>query len=296
MPGAPKVSAITRTFNRARWLRGAIESVLGQGFPGLEAIVVDDGSTDDTPAVAASFGDRIRYHRQENRGRAAAWNAGVDLARGEYLAWLDSDDLWLPGRLARQVPMMDAHPGAGLLYSAVRYIDENGAPADTKPSGRPTPSGRIMPELLRHNLMQTNAVLARRRLVVEAGPLDLDLVVGEDWDAWLRIAARSEVLYDPTPSALTRRHADQSLSDRPGLRESEIEVLERTLARLPSLAPEHLPAARRALATHLLRLARRKFREGDREAATRCLRRAVEVRPLARLQALTLRAEAALRR
>ena len=185
MADAPRVSAITRTYDRARWLRGAIESVLGQGFPGLEAIVVDDGSTDDTPAVAASFGDRIRYHRQENRGRAAAWNAGVALARGEYLAWLDSDDLWLPGRLARQVPMLDARPEAGLLYSAVDYIDEEGRPADIRPSGRPTPSGRIMGELLRHNLMQTNAVLARRRLVVEAGPLDDDLTVGEDWDAWL---------------------------------------------------------------------------------------------------------------
>jgi len=292
MADAPRVSVITRTYNRAGYLRGAIESVLAQGFPSLEAIVVDDGSTDDTPAVAASFGERIRYLRQENRGRAGAWNTGVAAARGEFLAWLDSDDLWLPGRLARQVPMMDARPQAGLLYSAVGYIDEDGKPADIRPSNRPTPSGKIMPELLRHNLMQTNAVLARRDLVAAAGPLDPALTIGEDWLVWLRIAARAEVLYDPTLSALTRRHADQSLSDRAEVGDSVIRVLEIAVAELD---PEHLPAARRALATNLLRRARRKFRAGDREEGSRCLRRAVEVRPGARLKALLLRMEAALR-
>jgi glycosyltransferase involved in cell wall biosynthesis len=292
MADVPRVSVITRTYNRARYLRGAIDSVLAQGFPSLEAIVVDDGSTDETPAVAASFGDRIRYLRQENRGRAGAWNTGVAAARGEFVAWLDSDDLWLPGRLARQVPMLEARPAAGLLYSAVGYIDEDGKPADIRPSNRPTPSGRILPELLRHNLMQTNAVLARRALVVEAGPLDPTLTIGEDWLVWLRVAARSEVLYDPTPSALTRRHADQSLSDRAEVGDSVIRVLEIALA---GFAPEHLPAVRRALATNLLRRARRKFRAGDREEGACCLRRAVEVRPGARLRALLLRMEAALR-
>ena len=292
---AVRVTAVTPAYNRARYLPQAIESVLAQEFPGLEHVIVDDGSTDSTPEAVRPYLDRVRYERQENQGQSAAWNRCLEMARGEYVAFLDSDDAWLPGKLARQIPILDADPGAGMLYSPVRYIDADGRPKPERPSGRPTPSEWILPALLLHNLADNGGVIVRRRLLLEAGGFDPAVREGNDWDMWLRIAARHRVLFDPTPSALIRRHADQVTADRGRMTEGLLRVQEKNLRWLEANAPEHLPAARRALATNLLRRARRRYREGDPVEAARCLSRAVEVRPLAWLQALKIRVEAALR-
>ncbi len=243
MPGPVRVSAVTPAWNRARYLPQAIESVLGQGFEGVEHVVVDDGSTDGTPAAVRPYLDRVRYERQENRGQSAAWNRCLELARGEYVAFLDSDDAWLPGKLRRQVPMLDADPGAGMLYAAVRYIDAEGNPSTVRPSRRSTPAGSILPTLLLHNVMDTGSVIVRRSLLLEAGGFDASTREGNDWQMWLRIAARHRVLYDPEPSALMRRHDDQMIADRDRMSEGLLRVMEKNLSWLEGHAPEHLPAA-----------------------------------------------------
>ena len=110
------ISVVIPTFNRAGYLPEAVDSVLAQGHASLELIVVDDGSTDDTAAVVARCGNAVRYHFQPNRGIAGARNAGAALARGAYLAFLDSDDAWTPGKLARQMAVLDANPGVDVVY------------------------------------------------------------------------------------------------------------------------------------------------------------------------------------
>jgi glycosyltransferase involved in cell wall biosynthesis len=296
-PGPVRVSVVTPTRDRARYLGDAIRSALDQGFPGLEVIVVDDGSTDGTPAVAASFGDRIRYERRgTGSGPGAARNRALGMARGEYVAFLDSDDLWRPGRLARQIPMLDAAPRAGLLYAAVDYVDADGNPSPIRRSRRGTPSGRILRTLLRHNVMETSTVIARRALVEEAGGFDPRFRWNEDLDLWLRIALRHEVIYDPTPSVLMRRHPDQLIARHRELGDSLVEVLEGNLERLRRDAPEWVPAAAKALGAIRLRRADRRFREGEPDRAREEIARAVALAPSLRLRAAAIRLRAKVRR
>jgi glycosyltransferase involved in cell wall biosynthesis len=123
---APVVSVIIPTFNRARFVVEAIESVLAQTFAALEVIVIDDGSTDETARVLAPYGERIRYLRTENRGISAARNTGMRAARGQYIAWLDDDDLWLPEKIAIQVEVLARYPAAVLVSTDFSAFDNAG--------------------------------------------------------------------------------------------------------------------------------------------------------------------------
>ena len=300
MPDAVRVSVVTPTWNRARYLPGCIESVLAQEFSGVEHVIVDDGSTDDTPAVLAryakSHGARVRTARQENGGQSAAWNRCLDMARGEFVAFLDSDDAWLPGRLARQIPMLEADGGAGMLYAAVRYVDAEGKPSPVRRSRRGTPSGRILPTLLLHNVMDSGSVIVRRSALEEAGRFDPAIREGNDWDMWLRIALRHRVLHDPTLSVLMRRHADQMIADNERMAEGLLRVMEKNLRRLEKDGPEHLSLARRLAARQYLKRARRLLGEGRREEGEARLARALELDPSARPGTVILRLRAGLRR
>jgi len=179
------VSVVIPTYNYGRFLGAAIESALGQSYPPLEIIVVDDGSTDDTPDVAARYAGKIRYVRKENAGVSAARNTGVAHATGDLVAFLDADDRWLPEKLARQVPLF-ADAAVGLVHAGSRIFDHD--------------TGGILCELLPEESTDFHAALRwccisapstviRRRIFDEAGPFDQTIVEGEDWDMWIRIAA-----------------------------------------------------------------------------------------------------------
>src|SRR5579864_8740685 len=115
--GAPQVSVVIPAYNAARFLGDAIQSVLNQTYSNFEVVVVNDGSTDDTESVVRSFGDRLFYVKQANKGVSAARNEGIKRARGQYVAFLDSDDVWLPTKLAEQIPFLEQNPEVGLVYS-----------------------------------------------------------------------------------------------------------------------------------------------------------------------------------
>lgn len=121
-----KVSVVIPTYNRADMIAGAVDSVLAQAIDGVEIIVVDDGSTDDTSDMLAPYRDRIVYLRTENQGPAGARNAGMQAARGEYIAWLDSDDLYRPFKLALQCGLLDRHPEIGMVYTEFSGFDDAG--------------------------------------------------------------------------------------------------------------------------------------------------------------------------
>jgi glycosyltransferase involved in cell wall biosynthesis len=122
----PRVSVMIPTYNRARLLEGAIESVLAQSYRGYEIIVIDDGSTEDIRAVAAHYGPAVRYTRIERAGIAEARNVGMRMARGEYLCLLDSDDLYYPHKLALQVDHLDRHPDTVMVYTEMTGFDDDG--------------------------------------------------------------------------------------------------------------------------------------------------------------------------
>lgn len=207
----PSVSVVIPAYNSAAPLREAVESVFGQTYQDFEILVVDDGSTDDTESVARSFGNRIVYLKQENRGAGAARNHGIRKAQGRYVAFLDSDDLWCPSKLAEQIPLLDRDPEIGLVYSdwAVRSQDREVNPSylkDLSPA-----SGYVFEALVQSGFILTSGTVVRRSCLEEVGYFDEGLSVGEDLDLWLRICYRWKVGFVNKP-LLTKRNRNGNLS------------------------------------------------------------------------------------
>ncbi|MEX2641948.1 MAG: glycosyltransferase family 2 protein [Acetobacterales bacterium] len=193
----PKVSVVVPTYNRARLLRRAIDSALGQSHRDLELLIVDDASTDRTADMVASYRDsRIRYFRQPaNAGVAAARNRGMREAKGSLIAFLDSDDMWLPQKLELQVDMFERGPPAlGLVHCAVEILDAGG-------SGRvvvPREGGLLRDRLLLSNVLAGGScAMIRRSVIAVVGFFDEQLPAIEDYDYWLRIARFFRVDYVP---------------------------------------------------------------------------------------------------
>jgi glycosyltransferase involved in cell wall biosynthesis len=203
------VSVVIPTFNRCGLVREAVASACAQHGAGFEIIVVDDGSTDDTAAALENdFGARVRILRTDNRGVAAARNLGVAASRGELIAFLDSDDLWLPRKLAAQAAFFAAHPEAEICQTKEIWI-RNGVRVNPCAHHR-KPSGNIFEPSLRLCLVSPSAVMLRRNLFERSGGFDERLPVCEDYDLWLRIARNTPVWLIDQPLVVKRGgHADQ---------------------------------------------------------------------------------------
>ncbi|MDH4187238.1 MAG: glycosyltransferase [Nitrospira sp.] len=267
----PLVSVIIPTYNRADYVADAIRSVLTQDYHRVEIIVADDGSVDNTADIVSQFGDAVNYLSLPHRGQPAATrNAALQAANGEYIALLDSDDLFLPGRLARQVAALAEHPEAGLVYSNGYFFREApGAPMGRVLDGLPTPSGDVLPDLLRGNFLSTPIVLFRRTCLDVVGMFDErpDIVAVEDYDFWLRIAAKFPVIYAPGDVAAIRRHGQSISGDVATLRTGVLRVLAKLEATYPHLARQHRDAlnegyARNHGAVALARLEQRQILSG----------------------------------
>ncbi len=240
----PAVSVIIPTFNRRDFVREAVDSVLAQDFNDVELIVVDDGSTDGTAEALAAYGRRLRLIRQANSGVSAARNTGIRAAAAPLIALLDSDDLWLPGKLTTQTAFFQRHPDALICQTEEIWI-RNGLRVNPRKKHR-KPSGDIFERSLQLCLVSPSAVMMRRRLLDEVGLFDESLPACEDYDLWLRVACRHPVYLIDEPLIVKRGgHADQ-LSRRPGLDRYRI----RSLARLLQsglLDPARDAAVRRVL-------------------------------------------------
>lgn len=187
---SPKISVVIVTYNRADLLPKAVASVLAQSFKDFELLIIDDGSVDGTEAYVRSLSfrdERVKYFKNEfNLGISKSRNRGVALARGEYIAMLDSDDYWLDkNKLKVQAAYLDEHPEAGLIGTAIRCEDKNGrilkedifAAADED----------IRARLLLKNQFAQSSVLFRKKAFVKAGGYDESSNIGEDYDLWLKI-------------------------------------------------------------------------------------------------------------
>lgn len=184
------ISVIIPTYNNAQFIRDAIDSVLSQTYKNYEILVIDDGSTDNTKEIIEKYnGKRIKYIYQENKGLAAARNTGIKASTGELVAFLDSDDMWLPEKLERQISIINGFPNVGLVGCGYYGIDESGKRVkETK--GRDYPDK----ELLLNNLMMRNVVtgsgsgvLAKKECFNKAGLFDESFRSTEDRDMWYRI-------------------------------------------------------------------------------------------------------------
>jgi glycosyltransferase involved in cell wall biosynthesis len=192
----PRVSVVIPTHNRAEYIQQALDSVFAQSYSDYEVIVVDDGSTDGSAALLKPLVERgaIRYEQQTQSGVSAARNRGIALALGEYVAFLDSDDLWLPDKLAKQVTLLEGLPELGFVHCLFEKFDEaRGVELGLRDTS--AYRGQIYPQLLMewNTLMATPCMLMRKDVLDEVGGYDEAMRWGEDLDLWRRIAQRYPV-------------------------------------------------------------------------------------------------------
>jgi glycosyltransferase involved in cell wall biosynthesis len=213
--GAPLVSVVVPAFQAERFVADAVGSVLAQSWPRLEVIVVDDGSTDRTAAIVdrlAVEDPRVRPLHQANAGLPGARNAGLAVARGSYVAFLDADDRIAPDKLERQLAVLEEAPVAGLVYGDHRAVrDPDGAVFDV-PRGPPPLPFRAL--LTIRNWFAPFVPLLRRSLVERVGDFDEGFRAAEDWDYWYRCAQLTTFVYLPGVVGDYRLHAGQMHRDR----------------------------------------------------------------------------------
>lgn len=245
MNNTPRVSVVIPTYNREQWLANALDSVLAQTYGDYEILVVDDGSTDATQRVVARYGARIRYLYQDNAGVSAARNKGILEAHGEWVAFLDSDDEWLPEKLERQLDCIDRHPELVMVASNVQIDDGVHKLLYFDIRGKSFNNG---PEHIIHNPLSAfceinffpSSLLVKRAALLQAGLFDENLRLYEDRDLGCRLALSGAlgVLAQPLATIISRGGGDISLSasqerDRRQGYRSGIATYEKLLARYP---------------------------------------------------------------
>ena len=224
----PKVSVIIPTYNRAEFLRNAIDSVLAQTYHDFELLVVDDGSTDQTRELVAGYGDQLIALFQANRGVSSARNLGIRAATGELVAFLDSDDAWLPEKLAWQVAIMDQHPDLQLCHTEEIWI-RRGVRVNPKKKHQKY-AGYIFPYCLPLCVISPSSVMLRRTLFETVGYFDENLPACEDYDLWLRITKDYCVYFIEQPLLLKYGgHPDQLSRTHWGLDRFRIQAMEKLL-------------------------------------------------------------------
>lgn len=193
-----KVSIIIPTYNRAESIGTSIQSILDQTWQNYEIIVVDDGSTDNTRQIVENYvDDRIRYiYMEKNGGASRARNIGIELAESDFIAFLDSDDEWLPEKLQKQMKvMLEAPKTVGMVYCRMKGTKKDGTTLICPEPWRPIEKlqGNILLPLLEENVIGTPAVLVRRECLKQTGVFDENLKCIEDWELVLRIAEKWQI-------------------------------------------------------------------------------------------------------
>ena len=241
----PGVSVVVPSFDRAGLLPRALGSVRAQSHPADEVIVVDDGSTDGTAELLGRDYPEVRCLRQTHRGVSAARNRGIEAARGEWIALLDSDDAWRPEKLERQLDALEAAPGHRICHSEEIWIRDG---RRVNPGRRHRKlGGRIFRHCLPLCAISPSAALIHRSLFAEVGLFDEELPACEDYDLWLRITARHPVLLVDEPLVVKHGgHQDQLSRTVPGLDRYRIRVLLKLLES-GDLGPEDRAAAAETL-------------------------------------------------
>ncbi len=211
----PWVSVIIPTYNRCWILKEAIDSVLSQKFTNFEVIVVDDGSTDATNALLSTYGEQITTICQKNKGVSAARNVGISQARGSYIAFLDSDDMWLPEKLSCQHDFFQSHPEALICQTDEIWI-RNGVRVNPK-NRHKKPSGMIFESSLQLCLVSPSAVMIKKNLFDVVGLFNESFPACEDYDLWLRIGLNHPIYLIDRQLVVKRGGHDDQLSRNPGL-------------------------------------------------------------------------------
>lgn len=275
----PIVSVVIPAFNAAAFIHQAIDSVLAQTWPHREILVVNDGSTDDTPEALKTYGDAIRVIDKPNGGLSSARNRGIDEASGRYIAFLDADDRWLPEKLARQVEVMESDTRIGFCSTVAQVVDPDDHPLNTWPC--PEIQDSLLETLFRQNGAipgSGSGVMVRRALFETVGLFDESLRSLEDIDMWMRLAAITDYRCIDEPLTIIVKHPDSMSRNLAVMRESAERVMRKNRHLLPREAQGTF--CRCAYATMLADYAKGEYRAGRKGLALLLLLRGLIRCPL----------------
>lgn len=272
------VSVVIPAYNQSQFLGEAIRSVITQDYPDTEIIVVDDGSTDETPLVAAQFGERVRYIRQRNGGLSAARNTGIRAARGEYIALLDADDFWQPGFLPEVVRHLDNNHRLGAVHTGQKFVDRQGKPL-YQYGVETVPDHRLYDRLLDGEFFGADSVLVRRECFDRVGLFDEELRGSEDWDMWLRVSREFRFAGIPKPLLNYRMHGDNMSADPSYMLRYQLRVVEKHFGKPEGPAASWPIDRQRSYATVYRYAALGYYQRGDAQQGNHFLRLALEANP-----------------
>ncbi|MFO7528761.1 MAG: glycosyltransferase [Marinobacter sp.] len=240
MESEPLVSVVIATYNMGQYLPLAVESVLNQDWSNLELIVVDDGSTDDTPVFMRKFAidSRVNYIRTENQGQPKAKNRGISEAKGEFIGFCDADDIWQPQKLSMQVPHF-IDPTVGVVYSEVSYIDQFGEPI-SQSTHEHRHEGKITDSLLIKNFIPFGTAVIRKECIEKNGTFDEELPMGIDWDLWLRYSVNWDFKYEPAKTYVYRVWPGQMSKNYRGRYDNAFKILRNFLEKFPNNTPDYV--------------------------------------------------------
>jgi len=274
----PQVSVIIPTYNRPKLLQQAVESVLNQAYRAVEVIVVDDGSPDDTELMMKQYAGRVTYIKQTNQGVSAARNTGFRSASGQFINFLDDDDLFMPTKIERQVQMFEARPEIGLVHCRYYYVDEDGNSLD-KPG--PLPEREVLKKLVCGCFLWSGAPLIRRQCLEQIGLFDeVTWSACEEWDLWLRIARAGYpfgCVQEPL-GAYRMMSNSRMVSNLARLEHGVIATVDRVFAD-PQLPPEVVAVKEQAYSNNYIEIACRYYAAGHWEEAQRNLTAALTLQP-----------------
>jgi glycosyltransferase involved in cell wall biosynthesis len=230
MDSQPLVSIVTPAYNQASFLRDTIESVLNQDYPCIEYRVLDDGSTDTTPAILETYTGRLLWETHSNRGQTATINKGWEQAGGSILTWLNSDDTLLPGAVSRVVAYFEKHPDVDLVYGDTLFTSADGTPL--RQTGPQAEFDYRQFVLLCTNPIPQPSAFLRRRVVERVGLLDGHYRYFMDWDYWLRAGLTCKIAYFPELLSTYRLHPESNTVSQSARVAPELEYMyERYFAR-----------------------------------------------------------------
>ncbi len=234
----PIISVIIPAFNAEKTIKETIESVLSQTFTDFELIVINDGSTDSTLSILDAIeDDRLKVFTYENRGVSISRNCGIEVATGDFIAFLDADDLWTAEKLELQLQALSTNPQAGLAYSWVDRVDQSGQ--FLRPGGHSTAQGYVYEKLLLRDFIEgCSSPLIRKSALLTVGNFDTLLTHAEDWDLWLRLAERYQFVVVPRTQVFYRDQIGSASYNVWKMEEGSLTIINHVFARVPdSLQP-----------------------------------------------------------
>ena len=270
----PLISIVVPTWNRKDYLRICIQSLLAQSYPNCEIVIVDDGSTDGTGDMIAAEFPQVRYIYQENAGTAAAKNHAVQEARGEYVVFNDSDDVFLPHAVESLFNALPAPDALACCYGTYHTIDADGNRLPTRHKIAFLPSGTITGELLRHIIVTNCGTMIPRKLFLGTGGFDRNLKVAEDYQLFLKLAVQVPFYAVQEPIYLRRRHQSNLSSASYAKMKTMFSVFADFVTGHPELQEKYARIIRERYADFHNKLYREAKREGLREEALEHIRNA----------------------